>query len=51
MYFARKPNTEWRILTQPETRKNLNRYIVSDPQSAVDLEKVILHDDEDSLIQ
>ena len=51
MYFGRKPNTEWRIITQPESTKNLNKYSVSDPQSAVDLDKVILQVDEDSLVQ
>ena len=51
LYFGRKPNTEWRLITTKPDSKNLNKYSISDSESILDMDKIIIQDDEDSLIQ
>ncbi len=51
IYFGRKPNTELRILTNPASTQNLNRYDILYPTSIIDLGKIVVYDDEDSIVQ
>ncbi len=48
--FGTKTNTELRIITNPVSSKNLNRYDFSDPESIVNLTKIVVYDDEDSTV-